>query len=395
MSSGVCIINGNGIALAADSAGTYYGNKMFYNSTNKVFSLSDKYTCGAIIYNNLRMYNLSIEQMLMEFRRLLDSEACLNDFFDILPVFRKFIEKKYVYYKFDKAEKAKCVELIQSIVNIWGGKIKAVINLDDAETQIDTVLKELNDYINAGIIIPEYDVSEHIKSKYLDVFQAQIESVVPELKSYPQKIEKLWCAICTYDKLALASEEKNYTGLLFAGYGQNDAFPKYIHIELSKIVGGQAKIKILEKYEEDRGAKILPLAQDDVISTFCKGISQLFIDSIPKSIDSAINTRINGLPCSYTEDQKNEIRNILLECKRDVVQEINQTVRTKNVNPIIDSVALIPLPEMAFLAENLVNITILKRTYSLDGNQQTVGGPTDVAVMSKGEGFRWIRRKKV
>ena len=54
--------------------------------------------------------------------------------------------------------------LIQSIVNIWGGKIKAVINLDDAETQIDTVLKELNDYINAGIIIPEYDVSEHIKA---------------------------------------------------------------------------------------------------------------------------------------------------------------------------------------------------------------------------------------
>ena len=32
MSVGVCIINRNGIALAADSAGTYTGNKMFYNS---------------------------------------------------------------------------------------------------------------------------------------------------------------------------------------------------------------------------------------------------------------------------------------------------------------------------------------------------------------------------
>ncbi len=39
MSVGVCIINRNGIALAADSAGTYTGNKMFYNSMNKVFSL--------------------------------------------------------------------------------------------------------------------------------------------------------------------------------------------------------------------------------------------------------------------------------------------------------------------------------------------------------------------
>ena len=45
MSVGVCIINGNGIALAADSAGTisYSGkNKMFYNSMNKVFNLSNK-----------------------------------------------------------------------------------------------------------------------------------------------------------------------------------------------------------------------------------------------------------------------------------------------------------------------------------------------------------------
>ena len=46
MSVGVCIINRNGIALAADSAGTYTGNKMFYNSMNKVFSISRKYVYG-------------------------------------------------------------------------------------------------------------------------------------------------------------------------------------------------------------------------------------------------------------------------------------------------------------------------------------------------------------
>ena len=49
---------------------------------------------------------------------------------------------------------------------------------------------------------------------------------------------------------------------------------------------------------------------------------------------------------------------------------------------------------MALLAENLVNITALKRKFSMDGNQQTVGGPTDVASISLGEGFTWIKRKK-
>ena len=63
MSVGVCMINRNGIALAADSAGTVTENKMFYNSLNKVFSLSKKYVYGAITYfsstnNNLPFYLL-------------------------------------------------------------------------------------------------------------------------------------------------------------------------------------------------------------------------------------------------------------------------------------------------------------------------------------------------
>ena len=49
MSVGVCVINRNGIALAADSAGTFNGNEMFYNSMNKVFSLSKHNVVGAII----------------------------------------------------------------------------------------------------------------------------------------------------------------------------------------------------------------------------------------------------------------------------------------------------------------------------------------------------------
>ena len=72
---------------------------------------------------------------------------------------------------------------------------------------------------------------------------------------------------------------------------------------------------------------------------------------------------------------------------------IESTIQNDNVIPILNSVHLIPLAEMAFLAESLVNITSLKRTFAIDGNQQTVGGPTDVAVMSKGDGFVWVKNK--
>lgn len=80
MSVGVCIINRNGIALAADSAGTYTGNKMFYNSMNKVFSLSRKYVYGAITYGATTIHTVSVDQVLKEFRTFLDGQECITDF---------------------------------------------------------------------------------------------------------------------------------------------------------------------------------------------------------------------------------------------------------------------------------------------------------------------------
>lgn len=95
MSVGVCVINRNGIALSADSAATFTLNKMFYNSVNKVFKLSSKYPCGAIIYNNLSINNVSVEQIIKEFSAYLDSEDTLNELYDIVPLFEKFIRSVY------------------------------------------------------------------------------------------------------------------------------------------------------------------------------------------------------------------------------------------------------------------------------------------------------------
>lgn len=43
------------------------------------------------------------------------------------------------------------------------------------------------------------------------------------------------------------------------------------------------------------------------------------------------------------------------------------------------------------MAEALVNLTSLKRRVSME--EETVGGPIDVAVISKGDGLIWIKRK--
>jgi len=47
--------------------------------------------------------------------------------------------------------------------------------------------------------------------------------------------------------------------------------------------------------------------------------------------------------------------------------------------------------DMANLAESLISLTSLIRRMS--PGEETVGGPVDVAVISKGDGFIWMKRK--
>jgi hypothetical protein len=56
--------------------------------------------------------------------------------------------------------------------------------------------------------------------------------------------------------------------------------------------------------------------------------------------------------------------------------------------PIIEMVAMLPKDELPALAEALVSLTSIKRHFSHD--LETVGGPIDVALITKGDGFVWI-----
>ena len=61
------------------------------------------------------------------------------------------------------------------------------------------------------------------------------------------------------------------------------------------------------------------------------------------------------------------------------------------IQPVIRIVEGLPKSELAEMAESLVNLTSLRRHVTPD--METVGGPIDVAVISRGDGFIWIKRK--
>jgi len=61
------------------------------------------------------------------------------------------------------------------------------------------------------------------------------------------------------------------------------------------------------------------------------------------------------------------------------------------VDPLLRVVTHLPKDELAAMAESLVRLTSFKRKVTMQA--ETVAEPIDVAVISKGDGFIWIKRK--
>ena len=68
-----------------------------------------------------------------------------------------------------------------------------------------------------------------------------------------------------------------------------------------------------------------------------------------------------------------------------------QYVQDEYVDGIIDAVDSFNINDMANMAENLVSITNLQR--HMTSLEESVGGPVDVAVITRKEGFKWVKHK--
>ena len=186
-----------------------------------------------------------------------------------------------------------------------------------------------------------------------------------------------------------------FVGLAFSGFGESQIFPSLIHIMLTTMVNGRIRYIIADKPEisEKQLATITPLAQDDVMRSFLTGIHNNFEKSIIDEVTPRLVTHIKQI-CDNAILQNNDT---LSESLGKVISEtISNAIMKQSeayLAPMINSVGTLPIEELALLAESMINITSLRRRVALDNNIGTVGGPVDVAVITKADGLIWIRRK--
>ena len=191
------------------------------------------------------------------------------------------------------------------------------------------------------------------------------------------------------------------TGIVIAGYGQDDLFPKLY--ELNVDGGFHDRVRCYEVGSLDMGtdpigAEISTFAQDATVQAFLNGQDEkfsifdtgMFTHTMQLVADELLreHTRLTADERRVATDLVNRRIN---EAIADFQQESDDFSHEEFRVPVLEVLRTAPKETLAELAESLVSITSLRQRVS--GDPETVSGPVDVALISKGDGFIWIKRK--
>ena len=241
-----------------------------------------------------------------------------------------------------------------------------------------------------------------IVSKY----KQQIEDVKAEtFNKLPIKISKTLDDKLTEICGELFTRESNLargsSGIVIAGFGEEEFFPSVVSYFIEGVANDRLKYYQTDKVEVTTSmtAAIIPFAQREMVNTFVEGVNPTYTNYLHQYLmglfDSFPNTILNQIT-ELTAQQKAKYSKRIKKYGERLFSDFSQSMvdyrREEFVSPIVDAVAVLPKEELAVLAESLVNITALKQKMSM--SHETVGGFIDVAVISKGDGFVWIKQKQ-
>ena len=193
-----------------------------------------------------------------------------------------------------------------------------------------------------------------------------------------------------------------YTGLVFVGYGESEIYPSLYPLNITLGIDNHLKYYIDENNvsqinEHGPEAVIVPFAQVDVTQTIIRGINSSFQDIIYNVIDKSIKSYSNAITNILDGNPATSAVSIAVKgldkgaIINDITTQINREMYSLYSKPLIDTVVLLDKEDMANMAESFISLTSLVRR--MQPGEETVGGPVDVAVISKGDGFVWINRK--
>lgn len=419
MTALVAAMNKRAIALAGDSVGTLTLQGLDANGqpallhkhypANKIFALSKHAPLGIMTAGQSHIFGIPWETLIKRYRQertlspgglpirlpylcnwVEDFRSWMGSQASHLPDNAVINELKLLYRQL----------LRQVIISIpYDGDVeKWRINFENAIVERTEAAKSqphIGDFYEAE----EQDIISKGKETWKLEEQASFESMKRPLLDLSDLRERLLHIAGAHD-----GPHRDFcrSEFMIAGYGGEQWFPGFHWHPVNGMVG--RKIAWGESNADGIGwektSLLRPMAQRETMDLYLHGIAlpllqeaDRILGTIPEALGQAAAAIAQGSGhAALSETLATSIAQMSQSLLSGVVTHIRKKANQTHTKPLMDSVSLLDKQELATFAESLVMITALKMRMAVNA-AETVGGPIEVAVISRDEGFVWIKRK--
>ncbi len=412
MTAEVAILNREAVALAADSAVTLTGpeGRKIYNTANKLFPLSLNEPIAVMVYGSANFGHTPWETIVKEYRRDLGSndfsrvEGYADDFIRKLPL---FVDPSEQYRRIFETAMWELINIRKSVRIVLLEKStksqrlgKKVIR-DEVISQIEARINELSRYESIE------EISEVSAGKQINLAVGDWRKFVDECLGDLPSSERIRQRAKAMVRASLKVASPFSSGVVVVGFGTSQLFPALLNYEVDGVTGREIRARLLKSIEigvrdpngVELSAFICPFAQGDMIETFMDGIHpeyrlvlEDFVDEVIGRLIERFGDKIKkSISTSMHSDLLDEMAKVRSEVVESFQDKLGGYLMDQYSDPIMSIVNLLPKEELAEMAESLISLTSLRRRVTPE--YEDVGGPIDVAVISKGDGLIWIKRK--
>lgn len=425
MTAEIAILNTGAVALAADSAVTVTlgdDDTKVYSSQNKILALTRGGRVGALVYGSADFMSVPIETLLKEFRHR-HGHIEYPHLKDYVRALVAFLRDEVVLYTTSQQRDRFVLDMALHMFVDIRTTIQARIEfLEEELTEAgDNNVEQTLEARTPSIVemtIGEYSEranrAEPVGDATKEVADAARRLLRPRLREmreailgqeisgrYARRLNRIAykASVCMLGEIALTSTG-NYTGIVLAGFGTEEIFPSYKEVRIEGLFEGMLKHADGAEtvVSPENRATIGAFAQRDMVQMFMEGISLEYLRVLHVAATLGIQTYTSDLLKGldrYSEQERKELAVRLAPEQQSFAQSFMERVLHFGTShfaaEIIDVVAVLPKEQLAELAEALISLTSLRRRVTYE--KETVGGPTDVAIITKGDGLIWIKRK--
>lgn len=406
MTCQVAVMNNGAIALATDSAVSLGGGHKVYHSAEKLFQLSKEQPIAIMTYGSADMMGVPWDTVIKIYRSHLGNrqfdrvDQYATDFINFLnnqnPLFPNDLDYEHVfahicnYFKYSvrKAYDKKACETSEALSPTNGPKI-----LDEILTQ---ELSFFERYENLAGVSPDYGkaVVKHYEKIIKDVEVELFNDI--KLSQSNRKKTRAICS-CMYQKDFFGHEDNS--GIVIAGFGAAEPFPAFVRYAVGTITAGSLRYTCKDHAKIDRSccSIVAPFAQRDMIDMFIDAIhpdlKTCMVNLFSEGLDSYKGSLSSNITNKDTIESIEKIHaGVAKQLKKDFWDKVKDATYENYKGQLFNAISALPKYELATMAETLVNLSAFKMRMSAD-EEETIGGPIDVAVISKGDGFVWVKKK--